>query len=137
MYPIDDGFSLIELLITLAILAILVTFTLPSYSEHLQKTRRIDAKSSLLTFQTQLESCYINHSSYKTCIEELALPHDSVQGFYHIKAASFSSDNYQLIAKPKGTQNLDRMCSTFRVDQKMHFISTDASGKDSTAYCWY
>ena len=45
------GFSLTELLIVIAIVAILASITLPSYSSYVYKTRRADAVASLLQLQ--------------------------------------------------------------------------------------
>lgn len=49
------GFTLIELVITVAIVAILATIAVPSYQEQVRKTRRVDAQGALMEFSNALE----------------------------------------------------------------------------------
>ena len=74
------GFSLLELMITLVVVGILAAVSYPSYINHIQKTRRSDAITSLLDLQAQLERCYANDFSYQNCANALELPIDSTDG---------------------------------------------------------
>lgn len=60
------GFSLIELMIVVAVLALMVAFAYPSYREHVCKVERNQAKADLLSFAQNLEAFYTtNQFSYK------------------------------------------------------------------------
>lgn len=59
-----NGFTLIELMITIAILAIIVAVALPSYQEHVAKTRRGEAMSALLEGVQALERYYSANGTY-------------------------------------------------------------------------
>lgn len=58
------AFSLIELMVALAIIAIIATFTLPSYRDHLLRSRIPEATSGLLLTGMRLEQYYQDHRSY-------------------------------------------------------------------------
>ena len=49
------GFTLIELMIVVAVVAILATIAMPSYQEHVRKSRRAQAKADLVELAQQLE----------------------------------------------------------------------------------
>jgi len=46
------GFTLVEIMITVAIVSIVVSLALPTYQSYLQKTRRVDAANALLRIHT-------------------------------------------------------------------------------------
>ena len=60
----DQGFTLIELMITVAILGILSAITVPSYMAYVQKSKRTDAKVELLKVAQLQESYYVQNLSY-------------------------------------------------------------------------
>lgn len=59
------GFTLIEMMITVAIIAILASVAFPSYLEYVAKGRRTDAKSQLLAAQQWMERLYSESYSYQ------------------------------------------------------------------------
>ncbi len=59
-----EGFSLIELMIALAITAIIAVFTVPSYRDHVLRSRIPEATSGLLLTGMRLEQHYQDHRSY-------------------------------------------------------------------------
>ena len=59
-----SGFSLIELMIVLAIATILATFTLPAYHDHVMRSHIPEATSGLLLTGMRLEQYYQDHRSY-------------------------------------------------------------------------
>ncbi|PWQ98930.1 type IV pilin protein [Leucothrix arctica] len=60
----NKGFSLIELMITVAILGILSAITVPSYMKYVQKTKRTEAKAEVLRLAQLQESYYVQNLSY-------------------------------------------------------------------------
>lgn len=135
------GFTLIELMIVIAILAILVVIAYPSYQRHIEKTRRADAQSALLTASQAMERCFVRQNTYVGC----TLPtyeggtQTSPDGFYTLSfapsGAGVPSPNpsptaYVIRAVP-GTQQSNDACGTFTLD---HRGNRGAASAD--ARCW-
>lgn len=66
----NNGFTLIELMIVVAIIAIIAAFAMPSYREHIANTRRSEAAAALLTGAQALERYFSANGKY-------SLPDDS------------------------------------------------------------
>ncbi len=64
--PACAAFSLIELMVALAIAAIIAVFAVPSYHDHILRARLPEATSSLLLTAMRLEQHYQEHRSYAT-----------------------------------------------------------------------
>jgi type IV pilus assembly protein PilE len=122
------GFTLIELMVTIAILAIIAAIAVPIYSGQVEKARRADAVSSLLDTAQQLERCFTRNSSYThaNCPSGTIA---SADGFYEITVTA-ASTTYDLTAKPLGSQAGDD-CKNFTLDHLGN------KGKTGTAdRCW-
>ena len=65
------GFSLIELMIALAIVGILTGVALPAYQQQIVKTRRALAKGELLSVVARQEQYYINNKQYAATLDLL------------------------------------------------------------------
>lgn len=63
--PSAAGFSLIELMVALVIVAILSAFTLPAYRDHVLRTNVPEATSGLLLTAMRMEQFYQDHRSYR------------------------------------------------------------------------
>lgn len=61
---IQRGFSLMELMIALAIFGILAAIAVPGYQEHVRKTRRTEAHTALTTLATLQERFFSDYGSY-------------------------------------------------------------------------
>lgn len=137
------GFTLIELMIAVAIIAILASIAYPSYTRYVQEARRTDAKSALMQIAGQLERCYTVTSDYRyrdgsnnVCV---SFPRDSEEGFYQITASDVdgsgstpASSNYRLTASTTGAQNTSQSrdsCDNFTLTH------TGMRGADGTS-CW-
>src|ERR1700733_6781768 len=69
------GFSLLELLIVLGVIAILIIITYPTYTHHVIASRRNEAKIGLLQFANKLENYASLHNSYAgATLENLEMP---------------------------------------------------------------
>jgi type IV pilus assembly protein PilE len=63
-YVSRGGFTFIELMITLAIAAILATVAFPTYMDHLRRTRRTEGRAALLRVLQQQEQFYTQRRTY-------------------------------------------------------------------------
>ena len=127
------GFTLIELMVVVAILAIVIAIGYPSYRNQVMKARRADGKSFLLEIADRQERYYADQSTYTTTITDLGFD-DAIatDGYYQ---ATITDDptgdltlSYTIKVTPLGTQQNDR-CAWFQVDSQ--------GGKTaSPADCW-
>jgi len=60
----QQGFTLIELMIVVVVIAILASLALPSYQESIAKARRADAQASLLAFAGAMERFFTEKDTY-------------------------------------------------------------------------
>ena len=131
------GFTLIEVMIVVAILGILAGIAYPSYMESVRKSNRADAKASLNDTAQRLQRCFTAYSVYNhddctvaasiTDGSELISPEE----FYAI-TAEVNANNYELTATPRGAQANDAKCTTFTLDSAG---VRGATGSDA-ANCW-
>ena len=127
------GFTLIEVMVTVAIVGIIAAIALPSYGAYIRKTRRADAMASLSQAQTNIERCYAANFSYAMppCA---APPAASIKGFYTIAAVS-TATTYTLTATATGSQAADKTCTTMTVDQANQMTAVD-DGSTAQQSCW-
>ena len=125
------GFTLIELMIVVAIIGILVMIAYPSYTAFIQKSRRGDAIASLADFRIEQEKWRANNISYSTSAGALGLSGSSRDGYYQMVISSATSFAYQVTAAPTGAQSSD-VCGTFAIDEN----GPDYSGGNADADCW-
>ena len=79
----DDGFTLIELMITVAIIAILAAIAYPAYTDQIRKGKRAECRSGLLQSMQQQERYYTQFNKYA----------DFEDGATTAKTKSFSGDS--------------------------------------------
>lgn len=135
------GFTLIELMVTLAIAAIVATMAYPSYSEQVHRARRADAWDALARLQLAQERHRSQHTAFAASVTDLALPHTSPAAHYRVRVASADAMGYALEAQAAedSPQVHDRRCRRLRlvitrgVQQRQAF---DAAGQDSSSRCF-
>lgn len=130
------GFTLIELMIAVAIMGILATIAYPHYVSFLLKSRRSDALATMAQDQITLERCYAQNFSYSQACNSLpTFPQTSPQGFYSITLTNLGDTTYTLTATPLGAQTKDTTCAKMTVDQANVKTAVDSSGTAQTI-CW-
>jgi type IV pilus assembly protein PilE len=111
----EKGVTLIELMIAVAIIAILAGIAYPSYLDHVRVSRRTEAQAALVKIANLQERNYTDTGSYATDLKNLGLganPYITENGFYSIATASANvANNYTLTATPIGAQANDTYCA--------------------------
>ena len=69
------GFTLIEVMITVAVIAILAAVALPQYFDYVTRSRLVEAKTSLVDMRTRLEQYFLDNRSYPgSCVDAASGP---------------------------------------------------------------
>jgi type IV pilus assembly protein PilE len=127
----QEGFTLIELMIVVAIIGILAAIAYPAYTSQVKKTQRTDAKAALLAAAQSLERCFTEYNAYDNAACP-ALSATSSEGYYSITATTLAATSYSLTAAPiSGAVIDDTECTTFTIDNKGAQSSTPAGSQ-----CW-
>ena len=113
-----QGMTLVELLIVVAIVAILASVALPSWNSQVKKARRADARNALLNVQLEQEKYRSNNGAYASALADLGLGHYATGDYYDVSVVSNSSTAFLATAAPNtnGGQNSDS-CGTFAINQ--------------------
>ena len=116
----QTGFTLIELMVTIVIVAILAAIAIPMFGEQLAKSRRSEAMGVLSDLQLRQERWRENHSTNGTLDQvtgTTAANFNAAQSNYTFTATEASGSDVLLTATPKGAQTGDR-CGNFmlRID---------------------
>lgn len=128
------GFTLIELMIALAVVGILATVAVPSYREHVIRARQSEARAALLDDAHFLERWYTEKGTFKQ--SSTAWPSLPVTGteFYDIAfsatAKNTDEGEYQLQASPKsGNSWIGDATLTLDQDGNIKLCTTGDDGK--------
>jgi len=124
------GFTLVELMIVVAIVAILVALALPAYNEYVDRARRADAKSTLLDVHLGQGKWRSSHTTYTGTVTDVIDSATSPDGYYTIAITASSATAFTATAAPQGAQSGDS-CGTFTITQAGPDVGTAAKEK-----CW-
>ncbi len=126
---------MLELLVVMAIIAILMASASPIYIDHLVKSRRNLAQINLLKLASQLEKFYSLNATYQgATLAELGSNAYSDDHFYQFNIQSANDSTYLIEAIPLGQQALqDSQCKTLSFNEQGLKMS---SGLLSPEQCW-
>ena len=125
------GFTLIELMIVVAIIGILSSIAYPSYVDHVTRSNRSEGQRELSRLANLQEQLMVDSKAYTGDMTELGLatdPYLTENGYYSIDAVVVGA-TFTLTATAQGSQYTnDSTCKTLTI--------TDTGKKTPTSDCW-
>ena len=127
------GFTLIEIMIVVAIIGILAAIALPAYQESVLKSRRAEARAALTEGAQNFERWFTQNNGYSASATNI-LPTSTSLYTYAIDAST-SASTFLLTATPVpgGAQASDK-CGTFSINHLN--VKSVTGGSLSAAECW-
>ena len=127
----NGGFTLIELMIVVVIVAILAAIAYPSFQQYMRETKRADAHTALLRISALQEKFFTNrtppqYAASTTSLGYAAHPAVSNDRFWEISVAAAGPAGFTLSAAPAGSHT-DAACNP---------ITLTSAGLKSPANCW-
>lgn len=148
----EAGFTLIEVMVTLVIIAILTAVALPQYSSYVMKSRRVDAKNALLDLASRQERHLAVNNAYTSDASRLGygtgatFPVTVAAGgtnYYTLSVPTVTAGSatalptFVATATPANSQQRDTRCYTFRINSLGVKSNVDSGGAALTdPSCW-
>ena len=103
----QGGFTLVELMVTVVVIALLAMVAIPAYNDSVRKGRRADAKAALEKIAARQEQYFMDNKTYTTDIEALGFSEIgssneaySTDNHYRIRVSSASATAFKAEAQP-------------------------------------
>lgn len=141
------GFTLIELMIVIVVVAVLVGVALPTYQQQVIKTKRAIAKGELMEVLSRQEQYFVNNRQYAVSLASLGLSNPyaiDVDGdqvlttaddrIYTISLVDPTATTFTVQAVPQLSQTKDSLCGTLTISSTG---VQSASGTATVEDCWH
>lgn len=144
----QNGFSLIELLIVISVVAIIMAIGIPGYRQYLMRANRADATAALLRISAAQERFYLQNGRYAATQQELEAAPPAGLGtgkterdFYVLQlqpnaggpAVGFIASATARLGK---AQSDDTECWVFMVDELGQHTAFNQAGDPNNQRCW-
>ncbi len=127
------GFSLVEIGVTLAVVALVATLAVPSYLEQLARSRRPEAMAALQQLQWAQERHRQDHGRYAERLDQLkgAVSRRSPNGHYRLEMTGHGPEAYDATAHAEASQARDRACPMLTLHVQGAITRREPDGR-----CW-
>lgn len=128
----SHGFTLIELMVAVAVLGVIVAIAYPAHIEFVERSRRAEAQEALQNVATLEEQFYTHNKGYTTSLSDLGVSAATENGYYLLSITTSNTidgfaQSYTISASAQGAQRSDTDCAT---------IQFDSNGNKSPNACW-
>lgn len=134
------GFTLLEMMITVAVISILAAVALPSYREYVARARRADARATLLAASNFMQRFYASNDRFDKDLlgTQVSLPSDvnvspaTGSPVYNVVLAAVDKSTFTLEARPVATD----ACGTLVLNHLGQRSINGGSAGAAVTYCW-
>jgi type IV pilus assembly protein PilE len=146
--PRSRGFTLVELLVTMVIAAILAAIAIPAYSNYVRKARRVEARTAVLDIASLEERFFSTSNTYTNDPTKLGYvgtvntAFNVGSGYYNVLVSTTNATSstvlatYAITATAILDQLKDTQCRTFQVTNDGTQTAADAASAVNTNTCW-
>ena len=139
-----SGFTLVELMIAIVIVAILSAIAIPGYRSYVQRAQRAEATTALLRIQGAQEKFFVQYNRYAAALAPavpagLGTPTTTETGLYTLALVLTDGGagfRITATARPGGSQDDDARCATLSIDNNGLKGARNSAGADTTRDCW-
>ena len=125
---LQTGFTLVELIIVVAIISILASIAIPAYNGYIETSKRSDAQASLMALAIAQEKYRATNPTYTTVIGDLnGVSSASESGYYTLAVTAASGATFTATATPDDWTDSNGNCSPMSINQ---------DGPTGTLSCW-
>ncbi|NMP14844.1 type IV pilin protein [Thalassotalea sp. Y01] len=134
------GFTLIELMIVVAIVGIIAGIAYPSFADSMMKSRRTDAKTAMYEIAIQQKKLRGNCATYgssfgsvNNCTAKTVRGSATTDnGYYQLSLGSVTGNAYVITATAQGVQTKDTGCTSMTLT----FSASNPKGLKAPSACW-
>ncbi len=141
----SNGFTLIEIMIVVAIVAILFVVAIPSYNDSVATGRRTDAQSALMGLSQAMERHFTQNNSYAGAITGAVpqppdifptqSPIDSSPKYYNLRVTAVNATSFTLQAQPINGQVGDGVLQLNSLGQRVWDRDNDSDLAEASDAC--
>lgn len=133
MLPRMSGFTLIELMIVVVLVALLASIAIPSYTQYVLRSHRAQAKADLVEYAQVAERHFTVNNTYAGFPMSAQSPRDAGSRARYTLAADTTVSTFTITATPTGAQTRDR-CGTLSINQAG--VKTRGNQSEAFSNCW-
>jgi len=134
----QHGFTLIELMIAVAIVGILAAIVLPNYTEYVKRASRAEAVAALLDAANKQEQYFVDNREYTTDFTDLGLQSKTENQHFELSITLNGDKNtFKITAKPiAGPVKGDGDCTEMSITDTGLKGAKGTKGGSDNDYCW-